>query len=128
MASALHIKDSFAAILINLGNTSRRTTHFDEGSSVFPTLPLPRKGRSSIEAGSSRSLEKGSVVNSDPLEALWRSSALASSRESSRKDGSGAWLLVGWGIINDVFCLYAIGTEVGVDLNFIWFFWGKKEG
>merc|ERR1719471_1545548 len=68
MASALHIKDSFVAILINLGNTSRRTTHFDEGSSVFPTLPLPRKGRSSIEAGSSRSLEKGSVVNSDPWE------------------------------------------------------------
>ena len=32
MASALHIKDSFVAILINLGNTSRRTTHFDEGS------------------------------------------------------------------------------------------------
>ena len=31
--------------------------------------------------------------------------------------GSGAWLLVGWGIINDVYRLYAIGTEVGVDLN-----------
>ena len=28
--------------------------------------------------------------------------------------GSGAWLLVGWGIINDVYRLYAGKTEVGL--------------
>ena len=42
--------------------------------------------------------------------------------------GSGAWLLVGWGIINDVYRLYAIGTEVGVDLNLHLVFGSGERG
>jgi len=44
--------------------------------------------------------------------------------------GKGAWMLVGWGIINDVYRLYASETEVGVDLNLHLVFWvrRKREG
>ena len=69
MASALHIKDSFVAILINLGNTSRRTTHFDEGSSVFQLSLSQEKADVASRPVRRAALKK--APSSTP--ALWRS-------------------------------------------------------
>merc|ERR1719245_2267471 len=115
MASALHIKDSLVAILINLGNTFEEDDAFRRRWFLFPTVPLPRKGRwRALRPVRHAALKK--APSSTP--ALWRPSGgpqlwrLQGRVRGWKVMGHGCWS--DGGIINDVYRLYVGKTEVGL--------------